>query len=353
VGLPPRRGYQDEAVAAIVDGLAGGGRGTAVLACGTGKTLVGAHATVRLVAAGLVVVACPSLALVAQTLGVWTAAGVPDAVLAVCSDSTVGDSAVHVSDLRCPVTTDAHQVAAWLRRTNGALLRLMLVTHQSAAVLGQGLIAADATADLLVVDEAHRTAGRMEKQAAALHHDEVLPARRRLYMTATPKVMTTRRGDSDAAALSMDSPDTFGPRLFTYPFADAIADGWLDDYRVVVIGVTRGEVLRMLRGVGDAAAVELAGASVRTMVVQAALGKAAMEFGLRRVLAFTALVKESKAFAATLGDTLANLPAPDRPKGLLTAVHVDGAQNVSERQTALGLLADPPQARCRSDRHPR
>jgi superfamily II DNA or RNA helicase len=356
-GLPLRRGYQDEAVAAIVDGLAGGGRGTAVLACGTGKTLVGAHATVHLVAAGLVVVACPSLALVAQTLGVWSAAGVPDAVLAVCSDTTVADTAVHVSDLRCPVTTDAHQVAAWLRRTSGARLRLMLVTHQSAAVLGQGLIAADATPDLLVVDEAHRTAGRMGKQAAALHRDEVLPARRRLYMTATPKVMTTRRGDGDTAALSMDNPDTFGHCLFTYPFADAIADGWLDDYRVVVIGVTRGEVLRVLRGVGDTAALGLTGASLRTMVVQAALGKAAVEFGLRRVLAFTALVKESKDFAATLAGTLASLPAPYRPKGLLTAVHVDGAQSVSQRQVALGLLADPPQdgwtvlsnARCLSE----
>src|SRR6266511_2515693 len=174
-----------------------------------------AHAAAQLVA-GLVVVACPSLALVAQTLRVWSAAGVPDAVLAVCSDTTVGDSAVHVSDLRCPVTTDAYQVAAWLRRTSGHRLRLTLVTHQSAAVLGQGLIAADATVDLLVVDEAHRTAGRMGKQAAALHYDEVLPARRRLYMTATPKAMTTRHGDGDAAALSMDSADTFGRRLFTY-----------------------------------------------------------------------------------------------------------------------------------------
>ena len=340
-GLPPRRGYQDQAVAAIVDGLASGGRGTAVLACGTGKTLVGAHAAAQLVA-GLVVVACPSLALVAQTLRVWSAAGVPDAVLAVCSDTTVGDSAVHVSDLRCPVTTDAYQVAAWLRRTSGHRLRLTLVTHQSAAVLGQGLIAADATVDLLVVDEAHRTAGRMGKQAAALHHDEVLPARRRLYMTATPKVMTTRHGDGDAAPLSMDNADTFGRRLFTYPFADAIADGWLDDYRVVVIGVTRGEVLRMLRGVGDSAALELTGASLRTMVVQAALGKAAVEFGLCRVLAFTASVKESLDFVSTLVDTLASLPAAYRPKGLLTAVHVDGAQSVGERQAALGLLADPP-----------
>jgi predicted helicase len=135
-------------------------------------------------------------------------------------------------------------------------------------------------ADLLLVDEAHRTAGRTGKRAAALHHDEALPARRRLYMTATPKVMTTRGGEGNESALSMDDLDTFGPRLFSYPFANAILDGWLDDYRVVVIGVTRSEVLRILRGVGDTAALELTGASVRTMVVQAALGKAAVEFGL-------------------------------------------------------------------------
>lgn len=338
-GLPPRRAYQDEAVAAIVDGLAPGGRATVVLACGTGKSLIGVHAGVELVTAGLVVVACPSLALVAQMLGVWSATGVPDAVLAVCSDTTVADAAVHLSDLHCPVTTDAGEVAAWLCRTAAARLRLVLVTHLSANVLGRGLIAADVTVDLLVVDEAHRTAGPAGKNSAAVHHDESLPARRRLYMTATPKLMSVRQG---AAALSMDSLETFGPHLYTYSFADGIRDRWLDDYRVVVVGVTRTEVLDMLRGAAEGAAVQMSGASVRTMVVQAALGKAAAEFGLRRILVFTALVRESQNFAATLGETLAGLPAAYRPKGQLTAAHVDGTHSVGERQAALRLLADPP-----------
>lgn len=301
--------------------------------------------------------ACPSLALVAQTVGVWTATGLPGAVLAVCSDSTVADTAVHVSDLRCPVTTDPQQVAAWLEESAGSRMRLVLVTHRSAEVLGRGLKAAGAVADLLVVDEAHRSAGPAGKQSAALHYDQVLPARRRLYMTATPKLTATRTGGGHRGGLSMDDQDTFGPQVFTYPFAQAIRDGWLDDYRVVVIGVTHAEVLRMLNAAHENAALPLANASVRAMVVQAALGKAAVEFGLRRVLVFTSRVHESKRFAATLGRTLARLPARYRPKLQLSTAHVDGTQPVAQRQRALRLLADPPQdgwsvvsnARCLSE----
>jgi predicted helicase len=147
-----------------------------------------AHTAVELVRHGLIVVACPSLTLIAQTLTVWATGGVPDEVLAVCSDATVGDSAVRAADLSCPATTDPGLVAGWLARTIGAKRRLLLVTHHSAGVAGQGLLAARVVADLLIVDEAHRSAGRGHKLASALHHDETFPARRRLYVTATPRL---------------------------------------------------------------------------------------------------------------------------------------------------------------------
>ncbi|MFD9223698.1 hypothetical protein ACFWDI_27720 [Streptomyces sp. NPDC060064] len=38
------------------------------------------------------------------------------------------------------------------------------------------------------VDEAHRTAGRLGKAWAAIHHDAQIPAARRLYLTATPRI---------------------------------------------------------------------------------------------------------------------------------------------------------------------
>ncbi|RFS43608.1 hypothetical protein D0Q02_26675 [Micromonospora craniellae] len=191
--LPTLRDYQREAVEAIVRGQAAGGRGQFRAACGSGKSLVAVHAAARLCPAGLVVVACPSLPLLAQTLAVWAAAGMGAQVLAVCSDDTVADVAVRVADLQCPVTTRQDEVADWVRRTPGSRMRLILVTHLSVAVVGKGLHEADMVADLLVIDEAHHTAGWSGKHVALVHRDEHLPATRRLYMTATPRVLGTRR----------------------------------------------------------------------------------------------------------------------------------------------------------------
>lgn len=42
--------------------------------------------------------------------------------------------------------------------------------------------------DLVVVDEAHRTSGALGKPWAGVHDNERLPAVRRLYMTATPRL---------------------------------------------------------------------------------------------------------------------------------------------------------------------
>lgn len=41
---------------------------------------------------------------------------------------------------------------------------------------------------VVVADEAHRTAGDYDKPWARVHQDDQLPARHRLYLTATPRV---------------------------------------------------------------------------------------------------------------------------------------------------------------------
>ncbi|WP_432982928.1 Helicase associated domain protein [Dactylosporangium sp. CA-233914] len=344
-GLPGLRGYQADAVAAIVAGLAGGSRGQLIAACGSGKTLVAAHAAVRLVPAGLVVIACPSLALVAQTLAVWSTGGAAGDVLAVCSDDSVADASMHASELDCPVTTDPDVIAAWLRQGVGGGLRLMLTTHQSAGTAGRGLAAARVIAELLVVDEAHRTAGRAGKHGALVHHDASLPARRRLYLTATPRMLSPRRNARTTDDIvSMDDATIFGERLYSYPFARAIDEGWLDDYRVLVVGVTRTEVLTLLQGMSGDTVVGSHQAPLRTAVVQTALAGAAVEFGLRRIMVFCPRVEDSAEFTRTLRGTVSALPEDRRPKGHLTPVHVDGTQNAAQRRIALAALADPPQS---------
>ncbi|MFC5005395.1 Helicase associated domain protein [Dactylosporangium cerinum] len=346
MALPALRTYQRQALAAVTAGLTDGGRGQLLSACGTGKTLMAVHAAAQLVADGLVVIACPSLGLIAQTLAVWARFRAAGELLAVCSDATVRDAAVRdTAQLDCAVTTNADDVAAFVRQATAGR-RLIVTTHVSAHIVGAALAAAGVACDLLVVDEAHETTGRADTDVAVLHEQDRFPARRRLYLTATPRVMQTgaRGAVDDAATLSMDDETVFGPVLFRYSTARAIADGWLDDYRVVAIGVTNAEVLAALRRPSADVVHGDADATTRTVVTQLALAKAAAEFGLRRVLMFANRVADSLEFARTFAGTVAAVAAAggDLPPGPLTTGHVDGEQSIAQRRVHLEHLIEPP-----------
>ncbi|MFV2102161.1 Helicase associated domain protein [Micromonospora sp. LOL_024] len=337
------RDYQQEAVEAIVSGAADTGRGQMIAACGTGKTLIAVHAAVRLSPRGLVVIVCPTLTLIAQTLRVWRP--VDAATLAVCSDETVATVAGYTDELSCPVTAEVGELVAWLRAPHCGRMRVVAVTALSAARVGAALKETGMVADFLIIDEAHRTAGRRDKTFGAVHSDACLPARVRLNMTATPRILMAGRGEAKAydAVLSMDDPAAFGPVWYRYPFSRAIEEGWLDDYRVVVIGVTSRQALEVLNAATDDDVSSADGAPLRTAVVQTALLRAATEFGLRRVLVFTSRISDSREFARTLPRTAALLPAEHKPKGRLTTGHVDGRQSMAQRQIHLDRLADPPE----------
>ncbi|MFI6273077.1 DEAD/DEAH box helicase [Micromonospora zamorensis] len=337
--LPDPVGWQRLAIPAAVAALRAGGRGQIHAACGTGKTVTAAHIAAQLCPpGGHVVVACPSVALVAQAL---TVLGHPNtATLAVCGDDTVVDTAAHTRDLpeAVTVTTDPATIACWLRTPTHSA-RLIVTTHRSAGVLGAALAATDIVVDVLVVDEAHHSAGPGDKNAALLHHDQGLPAVRRLYLTATP-----RTGDlDDEHMLSMEDTEVFGPVLHRYTFAQAIADGWLDDYRVAVVGVSRAEILPLIRELtGTRDAGRSADGPLRTAMVATALARAAAEFDLRRTIVYTYRVADSRAFAAALPVTLAALPEPTSSHPALTCHHVDGRHSAAARRAFLNDLADPP-----------
>lgn len=211
-GLRP---YQAEAVDAITDRLRDGGLGQLRMACGTGKTRVAACAAAGLAAdGGVVVVLVPSIALAAQTIPAWRTVCPVDRVLAVCSDRTVGRSGVRAADLPATVSTDPEVIAKWLADARGPAL--IVGTYDSAHRVAEGLHLAGQAAELVVCDEAHRLDGRAAKFTAHVLKPGFLPARRWLYMTATPKVGTGTSAGGELLVASMDDPAVFGPVLYDY-----------------------------------------------------------------------------------------------------------------------------------------
>ncbi|MFG2291705.1 Helicase associated domain protein [Streptomyces sp. NPDC048603] len=263
------RPHQEEAVEAIVRGLdippgkripEAGLRATVVAACGTGKTFMAAAAALRLARGGRVLVLLPTLDLLTQTVREWQAAGHTGPAVAVCS--LEDNSQLWQSGIRS--TTSAPQLGLWHGRgpvtvyATYASLPVIAEAHRGEYGLPMDVF------DLVVVDEAHRTSGSAGKAWADVHDQDVIPAMRRLYLTATPRVWVERPPrsrreeelyEAQAAvvdeetpgrtrrawdrlpkelACSMDDESVFGPIVYELSLADAIARGLLAKYQVVV-----------------------------------------------------------------------------------------------------------------------
>jgi superfamily II DNA or RNA helicase len=217
--------------------------------CGTGKSLT-AFFIAEALDARNILVAVPSLALIRQSLSDWTreylARGEAPEWLCVCSDNSVGavesDSFVaETYDLGIPTTTSQEEIASFLAKPATGR-RITFTTYQSSGRLADAARQAGTTFDLAVLDEAHRTVGAASKTFATVLRDDAISINRRLFMTATERVL---RGQNDDV-LSMDDEGIYGERFFQLTFKNAIAQGIISDYKILTITVSDEHVREII-----------------------------------------------------------------------------------------------------------
>ena len=345
---------------AVVKGFDSHDRGQMIMACGTGKTLAALFINERL-AAQRTLVLVPSLSLLAQTLREWTANTTTGFdFLPVCSDETVAepDAVVsNTSDLGFPVTTDPEEIARFLRRRSGQ--RVVFATYQSSPQIAKAFRLARVPAfDLAIADEAHRCAGRVSSDFATILDSEKIKARRRLFMTATPRYFTGRvvreAKETDFEVASMDNEEKFGPVFHRLGFAEAIERDLLTDYQVIVVGVDNATYRDWAQ---RGRFVTLDGTEVtdaRTLAGQIGLAKAMRRYDLHRTITFHSRVKRAREFARELPEVIVWMPTRQRPKGHLWSDYASGEMPAGQRHVLLqhlrkldhgerGLLAN---ARC-------
>ncbi|MFI8076262.1 Helicase associated domain protein [Streptomyces sp. NPDC086033] len=305
------RPHQKEAVGAAARTLRTKPRTSVIAACGTGKTVIAARTAHRVTPHGRVLVVVPTLDLLAQTASVWRAAGRKGTAIAVCSarqalehDPVGGDT---------PMTTSPAELAALLTVASTGPATVYATYASLTAVVAAHRDYRLPPWDLIVVDEAHRTAGRLGKAWAAVHHNDQMPAARRLYLTATPRIWDadTDQDDDTEAVASMDDEALFGPVAYRLTLSDAIDLGLLADYQILVPVVDDTD-LRDWLATGPGAGVD----GLRLAGRQVAVLRAVHDHRLRRILTFHHRVADARAFATTLEETAATLPADLRPSGL-------------------------------------
>lgn len=314
-----------------------------VMACGTGKTLTALHLTEK-IAAKRTLVLVPSLSLLAQTLREWTVnARTGFDFLPVCSDETVAEPDAVVattSDIGCPVTTDPVEIAAFLCRRSGS--RVVFATYQSSPQIAEAFRRRRVpTFDLVIADEAHRCAGRIASDFATVLDSDAIKARRRLFMTATPRYFTgrvvheAREADFEIASMNDSS---FGPVAHRLGFAEAIDRKLLTDYRVVVVGVDDATYQTWAQH-GRFVTTDGSGVTdARTLAGQIGLAKAMRRFDLHRTITFHSRVKRARDFARSLPQVIGWMPARQRPTGSLWADYVSGDMSAGQRYARLHRL---------------
>ncbi|GAA7439712.1 hypothetical protein Yangon188_07900 [Helicobacter pylori] len=237
-------------------------RGKLIMACGTGKT----YTSLKIMEAldpKITLFLAPSIALLSQTFREYAQEkSEPFYASIVCSDDKVGKGKknksdgdtdnINFSELPLKPSTRLEDILSVHEKAKKENKRFIIFsTYQSALRIQEAQRMGLGGIDLVICDEAHRTVGAMystnerdDKNAFTLcHSDANIKAKKRLYMTATPKVYSesskAKAKEKDNVIYSMDDAGIFGQEIYTLNFERAIALDLLTDYKVIILAVRK------------------------------------------------------------------------------------------------------------------
>lgn len=249
-------------------------RGKLIMACGTGKTYTSLVMVETLLEQkGLVLFMVPSISLLGQSLNAWASdAKKPIKAVCICSDSRasrkiqkeldlITDAPI---DLAVPACTDPRSIVRQLMgyRNHDGLV-VVFSTYQSIDAVAEAqreLLKSTkgeyGIFDFIICDEAHRTTGVKvsdadESNFTKIHSNEYVQGKKRLYMTATPRLYgesaKIKASEKDCILCSMDDESLYGKEFYRVNFAYAVTNGLLTDYKVLVLTVNEEDIPQNLQ----------------------------------------------------------------------------------------------------------
>lgn len=241
--------HQEKAITDCVEFFEIERRGQLILPCGAGKTFTALWIKERLECANSLVLV-PSLALLRQIKNEWAKQRKNSyKYICVCSENDIDKDNVdtvvtHTYEVDVHVTTDSNQIKSFLNKDYPE--KVIFSTYHSLHSIAEAIYNTDFEFDYIFCDEAHKTAGIGQNKFSLVHDNKKIPSKRRLYATATPRIvkesLKKKLGDDLKYAYDMNDPDTFGYEFHRMTFKDAIEQNILVDYKIVAIGVNNEEL---------------------------------------------------------------------------------------------------------------
>ncbi|MTE27543.1 DEAD/DEAH box helicase [Winogradskyella ouciana] len=367
-------------------------RGKLIMACGTGKTFtalrIAEHETNG---KGLILFLVPSIALIGQTLNEWTAqARNPINAICICSQPDItkkkkkGEDADFYStvDLALPASTDIDNIVrqfAYYQEHGNDGMTVVFSTYQSIDVIAraqkslQNNIGDASIFDLIICDEAHRTTGvtlsdEDESAFVKVHKNEFIQGKKRLYMTATPRLYDPKAKDKaaqeDVLLCSMDDEAIYGEEIYRIGFGEAVERNLLTDYKVLILTLSDKDVppsvQKMIsdeeQEINSDDASKLIGcinALAKQMLGDDGSLREVDPEPMKRAVAFCSRINPTAYSSATASTTIANyfntvsneyiesLPKEEQKVRISTeAQHIDGTMSATEREELLSWLKE-------------
>lgn len=361
-------------------------RGKLIMACGTGKTFTSLKiAENETNGKGFILFLVPSIALLGQTLEEWYAeADEPIKAICICSDAEVSKKKTKSEDmdgystvdLALPASTDVESIINQLKNNsqNDCGMAVVFSTYQSIEVIAKAQkaykqeIGDKAIFDLIICDEAHRTTGvtlakEDESAFVKVHNNDFIEAKKRLYMTATPRLYSddskSRAAQGDAILCSMDDERIYGGEIYRIGFGEAVNKGMLSDYKVLILTVSENDmpvaVQKMVANpeneISSDDVSKLIGcinALSKQILGDAGIIKDSDPEPMRRAVAFCPNIQASKKITNTFNSTLESYYSElsEEQKDKIVAVasdHIDGTMAATIRQEKLSWLKSVPE----------
>lgn len=367
------RYYQKDAIANSLKYFKDHDRGKLIMAPGTGKTFTSLKIAEALMKDQgktnfNILYLVPSIQLLSQTLFNWNS-DVSDDIhmtsFSVVSDRKANqkkknsDDDLGAKDVGFEPTTNVKELMGNYDQVKkldlGQNMTVVFSTYQSIDVLHKAQEAGYPEFDLIIADEAHRTTGanKLGEDSAftEIHSNKNVKGKLRLYQTATPKIYdqnAKRKAEENSIVVSsMDDKEKYGEEIYRLGFGEAVARGYLTDYKVTVLAVSESYInkdMQKMMAADNQLKVDDIGKIIgvwNAMVKRNGVTGEIAGAPMKRAIAFTDTIKHSKIISNEF-ETVVNeyLDTQSNESFSVDVHHVDGGLNALEKEEELDWLAD-------------
>lgn len=373
------RPYQETAINNSLKYFKEHDRGKLIMAPGTGKTFTSLKIAEALMRDQKkkqfnVLYLVPSIQLLSQTLFSWNS-DISDDIhmtsLSVVSDSKANkqkgknDDDLGAREIGFEPTTNAQDLVDHYKLIEEHNLpndmRVVFSTYQSIDVIKQAQKDGYPEFDLIIADEAHRTTGAIAKEEGdttftEVHSNTNVKGKLRLYQTATPKIYDQnakkKAKENSIVVSSMDDKSIYGNEIFRLGFGDAVAQGYLTDYKVSVLAVSESYInkdMQKIMSADNQLKVDDIGKIIgvwNAMVKRDGITGEIEGAPMKRAIAFTDTIKHSKLISNEFNQVVNDYLDSDTDDNIsddsyhVDVHHVDGGLNALQKEEEIDWLGN-------------